>query len=94
MKPQIPEFSKEVNVSSIGIGIIQAMDFLANEMKLSDEETQKLWSPFLAATTRMVKPADDMVALFLDSPKTDKVKSALLNEFNNPDQEFYAPFND
>jgi hypothetical protein len=31
LKPQVPEFSKEVNVTSIGIGIIQAMDFLANE---------------------------------------------------------------
>ena len=46
-------------------------------MKLSDEDTRKLWSPFLAATTRMVKPADDMVATFLRTPKTDKVKSAL-----------------
>lgn len=94
MTPQVPEFSKEVIVTSIGIGIVQALDFLANEMKLSDEDTRKLWSPFLAATTRMVKPADDMVATFLRSPKTDKVKSALTNEFNNPDPEFYAPFND
>ena len=46
-------------------------------MKLSDEDTRKLWSPFLAATTRMVKPADDMVATFLRTPKTDKVKSDL-----------------
>lgn len=90
LKPQIPEFSKEVNVTSIGVGIIQAMDFLANEMKLSDEDTRKLWSPFLAATTRMVKPADDMVATFLQSPITDKVKTALRSEFNNPDPEFYA----
>jgi hypothetical protein len=94
LKPQVPEFSKEVNVTSIGIGIIQAMDFLANEMKLSDEDTRKLWSPFLAATTRMVKPADDMVATFLNAPKTDKVKAALTSEFNNPDPEFYAPFNE
>lgn len=94
LKPQVPEFSKEVNVTSIGIGIIQAMDFLSNEMKLSDEDTRKLWSPFLAATTRMIKPADDMVATFLRSPKTDKVKNALLAEFNSPDPEFYAPFND
>jgi hypothetical protein len=94
MKPQVPEFSKEVNVTSIGIGIVQALDFLANEMKLSDEDTRRLWSPFLAATTRMVKPADEMVATFLRTPKTDKVKNALSNEFNNPDPEFYAPFND
>ena len=94
LKPQVPEFSREVNVTSIGIGIIQAMDFLANEMKLSDEDTRKLWSPFLAATTRMVKPADDMVATFLNAPKTDKVKTALRSEFNNPDPEFYSPLNE
>jgi hypothetical protein len=94
LKPQVPEFSKEVNVSLIGIGIIQALDFLAYEMKLNEQDTRKLWSPFLAATTRMVKPADEMVATFLRSPKTDKVKNALLNEFNSPDPEFYAPFNE
>ena len=64
MTPQVPEFSKEVIVTSIGIGIVLALDFLADELKLSDEDTRKLWSPFLAATTRMVKPADDMVATF------------------------------
>lgn len=94
MKPHIPEFSREVNVTSIGIGIIQAIDFLANEINLSAEDTRKLWSPFLAATTRMVKPADDMVETFLNSPKTDKVKIAVTTEFKSPEPEFYVPFND
>jgi ubiquitin C-terminal hydrolase len=94
MNQKVPEFSKEAVVTSIGIGIVQALDFLADEMNLTEKDTQKLWSPFLAATTRMVKPADDMVAMFLRAPKIDKVKKALSNEFNSPDPEFYAPFND
>jgi hypothetical protein len=94
VNPKVPEFSKEVIVTSIGIGIVQALDFLSKEMKLSDENTQQLWSPFLAATTRMVKPADDMVETFLNASTTNKVKTAISNEVHAPNPEFYAPFND
>jgi hypothetical protein len=63
-KPQVPEFSKEAIVTSVGVTVVQALDFLAKELSLSDEETQQLWSPFLAATARLIKPADDMAAVF------------------------------
>jgi hypothetical protein len=94
MKAQVPEFSKEVIVTSIGVGVVQALDFFANELNLSDKDTQQLWSPFLAATSRMVKPADDMVETFLHLSKTDKVKNAISNEINSPNPEFYATFNE
>jgi hypothetical protein len=71
---QAPEFSKEAIVTSVGVTVVQALDFLANEMGLSNEDTQQLWSPFLAATERLIKPADDMAALFVYSAKTEKVK--------------------
>ena len=70
MAPQAPDFSREVIVTSIGITIVQALDSIANEMKLTDVDIQALWSPFLAATTRLVKPADEMVATFLRESKT------------------------
>lgn len=93
-KPQVPEFSKEAIVTSVGVTIVQALDFLANEMKLSEEDTQKLWSPFLAATARLIKPADDMAALFVHSSKTEKVKAAISSEVNRPNIDFYEPFNE
>jgi len=91
---QVPEFSKEAIVTSVGVTIVQALDFLANEMKLSKEDTQKLWSPFLAATARLIKPADDMAALFVYSAKTEKVKTAISAEVERPNIDFYEPFND
>jgi hypothetical protein len=94
IKSQIPEFSKEVIVTSIGVGIIQAMDFYINEIEIGEDETRALWSPFLAATTRMVKPPDEMVSIFLRSPKTTKVQKALSDEFLSPNPMFYAPFNE
>lgn len=94
IKSQMPEFSKEIIVTSIGIGIIQAIDFYINEIEIGEDETRELWSPFLAATTRMVKPADEMVSIFLRSPKTTKVKNALLDEFGSPNPIFYEPFNE
>lgn len=91
---QVPEFSKEAIVTSVGVTIVQALDFLANEMKLSKEDTQKLWSPFLAATARLIKPADDMAALFVHSAKTEKVETAISAEIDSPKIDFYEPFND
>jgi hypothetical protein len=93
MAPQVPDFSREVIVTSIGITIVQALDSIANEMKLTDVDIQALWSPFLAATTRLVKPADEMVATFLRESKTENVKKAISNEIHSPQPEFYAPFN-
>ncbi len=91
---KVSDFSNEAIVTSIGVTIVQGLDFLATEMKLSDEETQELWSPFLAATARMIKPADDMAAVFLHSSKTDKVKTAISSEINRPNIDFYDPFSD
>ena len=91
---QAPEFSNEAIVTSVGVTVVQAMDFMANELKLSDEFTQQLWSPFLAATARLIKPADNMAEIFLHSAKTDKVKNAISNEINKPNIDFYEPFND
>ena len=71
MTPQVPEISREAIVTSIGVTIIQTLDAIATEMKLSDASVKELWSPFLAATTRMVKPADDMVEIFLSSSKIE-----------------------
>ena len=93
-KPQVPDFSKEAIVTSVGVTVVQALDFLANEMSLSNEDTQQLWSPFLAATARLIKPADDMAALFVHSSKTEKVKTAISAEVNRPNIDFYEPFND
>jgi hypothetical protein len=39
---QAPEFSNEAIVTSVGVTVVQAMDFMANELKLSEEETQRL----------------------------------------------------
>lgn len=93
-KPQVPDFSKEAIVTSVGVTVVQALDFLANEMALSNEDTQQLWSPFLAATARLIKPADDMAALFVYSAKTEKVKTAISAEVERPNIDFYEPFND
>ena len=73
--PKVPEFSNEAIVTSVGVTIVQALDLLANEMSLSDEDTQKLWSPFLAATARLIKPADNMAAVFQNAAKTKKVSN-------------------
>ena len=94
MGPKIPEFSNEVIATSIGITVVQALDALADLMKLNEEEAQLLWSPFLAALARLIKPADDMAEKFLHSAKTKKVKSAISNEINQPFLDFYEPFND
>jgi hypothetical protein len=94
MASKIPEFSNEVIVTSIGITVVQALDFLASEMNLSEEDTQQLWSPFLAATARLIKPADDMAETFLHSSKTKKVKAAISSEINKPCSDFYEPFNE
>jgi hypothetical protein len=91
---KVSDFSNEAIVTSIGVTIVQGLDFFATEMKLSDEETQELWSPFLAATARMIKPADDMAAVFLQSSKTDKVKNAISTEIDRPNIDFYDPFSD
>jgi hypothetical protein len=94
MASKIPEFSNEVIATSIGVTVVQALDFLANEMNLSDEDTQQLWSPFLAATARLIKPADDMAEIFLHSSKTKKVKAAISSEISRPYIEFYEPFSE
>jgi hypothetical protein len=52
-KAQVPEFSKETIVTSIGVTVVQGLDFLANELNLSARDTQQLWSPFLAAAQRL-----------------------------------------
>lgn len=93
-KTQVPDFSKEAIVTSVGVTVVQALDFLANEMSISEKDTQQLWSPFLAATARLIKPADDMAALFVHSSKTEKVKTAISAEVNRPNIDFYEPFND
>ena len=94
MGSKFPEFSNEVIATSIGITVVQALDALADLMKLNEEEAQLLWSPFLAALARLIKPADDMAEKFLHSSKTKKVKAAISNEINQPFLDFYEPFND
>jgi len=94
MASKTPELSNEVIVTSIGVTVVQALDFLANEMNLSEEDTQQLWSPFLAATARLIRPADDMAEIFLHSSKTKKVKAAISSEINKPCLDFYEPFNE
>jgi hypothetical protein len=91
---KVPDFSNEAIVTSVGVTIVQALDFLANELKMSEEETKQLWSPFLAATARMIKPADDMAAVFQNAAKTEKVKNAISAEINRPNIDFYDPFSD
>lgn len=93
MRNKIPEFSNEVIATSIGITVVQTLDFYADEVGLSEEDTQGVWSPFLAATARLIKPADDMASIFLNSSKTKKVKAAISAEINGPFLEFYEPFN-
>jgi hypothetical protein len=94
MSSKVPEFSNEVIVTSIGVTVVQALDFLAKEMNLSEEDTQQLWSPFLDATARLIRPADDMAEIFLHSSKTKKVKVAISSEINRPCLDFYEPFNE
>jgi hypothetical protein len=89
-----PELSKEAIATSIGVTVVQALDFLADEMNLNEEQTQQVWSPFLAATARLIRPADDMASFFLHSSKTKKVKAAISSEINRPFIEYYEPFSD
>lgn len=90
----VPEFSKESIVTAIGVTVVQGLDFMAPEMKLNVEDTQQLWSPYLAATARLIRPADDMAGVFQHSAKSEMVKSAIANEIEKPHIELYEPFND
>jgi hypothetical protein len=94
MGRNVPEFSNEVIASSIGVTVVQALDFLADEMKLSEAKIQQVWSPYLAATARLIKPADEMASVFLNSSKNKIVKAAISNEIAGPNLEFYEPFNE
>lgn len=89
-----PELSREAIATSIGVTVVQALDFLADELNLNEEQTQQVWSPFLAATARLIKPADNMASIFLHSSKTKKVKAAISEEINRPYIEYYEPFSD
>lgn len=89
-----PELSREAIATSIGVTVVQALDFLADELSLNEEQTQQVWSPFLAATARLIKPADNMASMFLHSSKTKKVKAAISGEISRPYIEYYEPFSD
>ncbi len=93
-KYQFPDFSKESIVTSIGLTVVQTLDYLAKEMNLNGKEIRLLWSPFLAATTRMVRPADNMVEYFLMSSQSEKVRAAIFGEKTEPNLDFYQPFSD
>jgi hypothetical protein len=86
--------SNESIVTSIGVTVVQALDFLAEEMNLTEKETQQVWSPFLAATARLIRPADDMASIFLNSSNTSKLKTAIQSEISEPYIEFYEPFSE
>ena len=88
-KPQRPEMSKEAIVASIGVLVLQMLDFYSLELETPEKDIRKLWSPFLAATTRMIKPADDMVDVFRYSAKEEKVRSAVKSEVEAPEEVFY-----
>lgn len=88
-----PEISKEAIVTSIGVLVLQLLEFYSSQLDTSERDIQKLWSPFLAATTRMIKPADDMVDAFRYSAKEERVRSAIKNEIEAPEDLFYEPFN-
>jgi hypothetical protein len=88
-RSKTPEFSNEIIVTSIGITVIQALEFLSNEMNLSESDVKKLWAPYLAAFARIVKPADDMVEKFKYSSKNKLVNAAINSEINKPNDLFY-----
>ena len=88
-----PEISKEAMVTSIGVLVLQLLEFYSSQLDTSERDIQKLWSPFLAATTRMIKPADDMVDVFKYSPKEERVRSAVKSEIQAPEDLFYESFN-
>jgi hypothetical protein len=90
---QVPEISDEAIAGSIGVLIIQMLDFYASELDLSKSDIKSLWSPFLAATTRVVKPADDIVDIYRYSAKNPKAQGAIIEEIDSPYTEFYEPFN-
>jgi hypothetical protein len=94
MGKNVPEFSDEVIATSIGVTVVQALDFIADEMQLSEEKIQQLWSPFLAATARLIKPADEMASTFLHSSKNKIVQAAISKEISGPYLEYYEPFNE
>lgn len=94
MATKKPKLSNEVIATSIGVTVVQALDFLAEEMNLNEVQTQQVWSPFLAATARLIKPADNMASFFLHSSKTKKVKTAISSEISMPYIEYYEPFSD
>jgi hypothetical protein len=94
MGRNVPEFSNEVITTSIGVTLVQALDFLADEMQLSQAKIQQVWSPYLAATARLIKPADEMASVFLNSSKNKDVKAAISKEISGPNLEFYEPFNE
>lgn len=94
MGKNVPEFSDEVIATSIGVTVVQAIDFIADEMQLGEEKIQQLWSPFLAATARLIKPADEMASTFLHSSKNKIVQAAISKEISGPNLEYYEPFNE
>lgn len=90
---QVPEISDEAIAGSIGILIIQMLDFYSSELDLSEKDLKALWSPFLAATTRVTKSTDHIVDLYRYSAKNGTAKNAINIEIDAPYNEFYAPFN-
>ncbi len=45
-KTQVPDFSKEAIVTSVGVTVVQALDFLANEMSISEKKHSAIMVPF------------------------------------------------
>jgi hypothetical protein len=94
MATKVPGFSNEAIVSSIGVTVVQALDFYTSSMNLSKETVRALWSPYLAAMTRIVKPADNMVQVFINASENKVLKEAMQEELNSPNIDFYDTFNE
>ena len=60
----------------MSIGIVQDLNILADQMKLSNEATQNFGHVIMAPRTRLIKSLNDIVASFI-SIKKAKLKNAI-----------------
>ena len=92
-KKQVPQFSNSTIASSIGVTVIQVMDFYANELDVSSKDLQIIWSPIAAAIYRFSKAdADYVMEIFISSAKNSNLSKATNSEYKEPNLIYYEDF--
>jgi hypothetical protein len=82
--------------STLGITVIQMMDFYADELKMSEDSLRIIWAPFFASALRLTKKENNieaMVEKFNCSAKSELLNRAIKiesNDFNLTLQENFS----